>query len=116
METFSKSFKKNIIQKEKELSRSLFDGSECENQIATKLFEKANLEKEREQCEWEGKMYVHHNSEIGKTNGKLKNDLEKLLAHLEVLKKSNRYLSGCLKDYSDTGVAAAKKILQVSNK
>lgn len=61
-------------------------------------------------------MYVHHNSEISKTNGKLKNDLDKLMAHLEVLKKSNRYLSGCLKDYSDTGVAAAKKILQVSNK
>jgi hypothetical protein len=61
-------------------------------------------------------MYIHHNSEIIKTNSKLKSDLEKLLTHLEGLKKSNKNLSGCLKEYSETGVAAAKKILQLSNK
>lgn len=84
--------------------------------ISTKVYERSNFEKERDQSEWECKMYDHHNSEITKTNDKLKNDLSKLLAHLEGLKKSNKYLNGCVKEYSETGVAAAKKILQLSNK
>ena len=45
-------------------------------------------------------MYDHHNSEISKTNTKLKKDLDKLMAHLEGLQKSNKYLNGYLKDYS----------------
>lgn len=61
-------------------------------------------------------MYVHHNKEIEKTNSKLKFDLEKLMNHLESLKKTNQHLGGCVKDYSETGIAAAKKILLQSNK
>lgn len=116
LDTFAKSFKKNIIAKEKELSRAKFDSSELENMIATKEFEKSNFAKEKEKVEWEGKMYEHHNQEIERTNEKLKADLEKLLGHLESLKKNNRYLSGCIKEYSDTGLKTAKKILQLVNK
>jgi hypothetical protein len=104
------------MQKEKEVSRCHFETSELENMLATKGYERANFKKEREQAEWECKMYVHHNGDIDKTNGKLKHDLEKLLAHLESLKKTNKQLSGCMKDYSDTGIKAAKKILLQSNK
>lgn len=61
-------------------------------------------------------MYSHHNKEIERTNDKLKNDLEKLLQHLESLKKTNKHLDTCINDYSQTGVTAAKKILSLSNK
>jgi len=84
--------------------------------IATKNFERANFHKEREQADWECKMYVHHNKEIEKTNSKLKLDLEKFMNHLESLKKTNKNLGNCVKEYSETGIAAAKKILTLSNK
>lgn len=84
--------------------------------LSTKSFEKGNFEKEKEKSEWECKMYVHHNKEIERTNEKLKADLEKLLAHLESLKKTNKNLDNCIKEYSQTGIAAAKKILTISNK
>ena len=38
LDTFAKSFKKNIILKEKELSRAKFDSSQLENLIVTKQF------------------------------------------------------------------------------
>jgi ferredoxin-thioredoxin reductase catalytic subunit len=72
--------------------------------------------KEKEKVEWEAKMYEHHNQEIERTNERLKGDLEKLLVHLESLKKNNRCMSGCIKEYSDTGNQTAKKILQLINK
>ena len=84
--------------------------------MVTKEFERSNFLKEKEKAEWECKMYEHHNQEIERTNEKLKGDLEKLLTHLESLKKNNRYLSGCIKDYSETGMKTAKKILQLVNK
>ena len=116
LQTFAKSFKKKIAEKGKELSRCQYETGELENMLTTKSFEKANFQKEREQSDWECKMYIHHNMEIEKTNSKLKYDLEKLMTHLESLKKVNKNLGGCMKDYSDTGIAAAKKILLQSNK
>jgi hypothetical protein len=41
-------------------------------------------------------MYLHHTQEIERTNAKLKTDLEKLLVHLESLKKNNRQLTGSI--------------------
>lgn len=38
LDTFAKSFKKNIIAKEKELSRAKFETSELENLVITKEF------------------------------------------------------------------------------
>lgn len=61
-------------------------------------------------------MYEHHNQEIERTNERLKGDLEKLLVHLESLKKNNRSLSASIKEYSDVGAKTAKKILQLVNR
>ena len=116
LETFAKSFKKKMAEKSKELSKAVYECNELESALTTKGYERVNFGKERDQCEWECKMYVHHNCEIEKTNSKLKNDLEKLIAHLEGLRKSNGNLNNCIEEYSETGVAAAKKILSLSNK
>jgi hypothetical protein len=61
-------------------------------------------------------MYKHHNLEIEQTNLKLKGDLDKLLLHLESLRKNNGYLNGCMQAYSATGIETAKKILAQANK
>jgi hypothetical protein len=61
-------------------------------------------------------MYCHHNQEIEQTNIKLKGDLDKLLLHLESLRKNNAYLNGCVKEYSATGIETAKKILAQASK
>lgn len=46
----------------------------------------------------------------------MKGDLEKLLVHLESLKKNNKSLSASIKDYSEIGAKTAKKILQLVNR
>lgn len=84
--------------------------------IVNKEFQRANLEKEIEKSDWESKMYVNHNQEIEKNNLRLKEDLEKLLVHLESIKRNNQKLTSCIKDYSCTGVQTARKILQLANK
>lgn len=78
--------------------------------------EKREKEKAREEKEWECRQYVHHNRDIIENNEKLKADLERLTKHLSSLRKNNQQLGGCLKEYSETGVAAAKKILRLANK
>ena len=52
LQTFAKSFKKNILEKGKELSRCQYETNELENMMTTKTFEKANFQKEREQADW----------------------------------------------------------------
>lgn len=61
LETFAKSFKKNISIRGKQVEQVKFETGELQSMIVNKEFQRANLEKEVEKSDWESKMYVHHN-------------------------------------------------------
>lgn len=84
--------------------------------LTSRQTEKSQRDNVRAEKEWESRQYCHHNTDIRQSNQHLQKDLDKLAKHLQALDKNNQRLGECLREYSEIGVAAAKKILKQANK